>query len=115
MSDEGYLSETTFRTGVFGALLSGVTLYAYKNFFAKRSFMVKYKAYTCSKDETLGRSVIDEQTLIDGTLVYQVRPMFSMSHDDIVSAVFEHIKKMERFQNVPDESINVEIEKVHIM
>lgn len=112
MSDD-LISGDTFKTGVLGTLFAGVTLYGYKNFLAKRSYMVEYKAYV---DDNVAESTIDVDNITEGTLVYQARPIFSKTHDDIVQNVYEHLTKNNpKFENVATEKIRVLIQRIHII
>lgn len=74
--------------------------------------MVEYKAYV---DDNVAESTIDIENITEGTLVYQARPIFSKTHDDIVQNVYEHLKTNTKFKDVAPEKIRVLIQRIHII
>jgi hypothetical protein len=111
MSDD-YLSDNIFKTSVLGLFAAGVSLYGYKNYLAKRSFMVEYKAYVDDIEE----STVDPDKITQGTHVFDERPIFSKSHKDIVQNVYDNcIKNDQKFQNIPPERVRILIQRIHIM
>lgn len=114
MSDDALLSESAFRVGVLGSLAAGIGLFSYKNFFARRSYMVQFKAMVFTKDE-LGQSIVDDNLVYESTIVFQDRPIFTKSHEDIVHHVLDYVCKNERFQNVDPNTIVIDISRIHVI